>query len=670
VSDVRLYERPDGEILWSPPPDFIAAARMTDFRKFIEQRERRRFATYDELWQWSVSEIARFWAAIWDYFAVGSPQPAESVLADPSMPGARWFTDARVNFARHALTTSAKGSQLAIRAFSEHRGEQNLTYAQLRSQVAAVAAFLRRSGVRRGDRVAAFLPNVPAAIVGFLAAAAVGAIWSSCPPEMGADSVLERFRQITPKVLFVTRANRYAGRAHDVSDAVARLRAGLPGLRSVVCVDDEVPEGDVPWEEVIREAAPLSFEEVPFDHPLWVLYTSGTTGRPKAIVHGHGGILLEALKNTLLANDRSDKDTVFWFTTTGWVLWNLLVCNLLAGATLVLYDGSPTYPETGALWRIAAQTRSTVFGCSPAYLERCIRDGVTPAGSWDLSALRSVSVSGAPLLGHVARWVYAAVRSDIWLVSGSGGTDVATSFVGASPFMPTRAGHIPARLLGVDVQSYDDTGTPQVDHVGELVIQQPMPSMPLFIWGDEDGSRYQDSYFSAFPGVWRHGDWIEITSAGSAIIYGRSDATLNRRGIRLGSAEIYRVVESFPEVVDSLVVDLPLPDGRSHMPLFVVLRPGAALDAALQARLQAGIAERLSARFVPDEIVAIDEIPRTMTGKKLEVPVKRILLGAQPSEVVAIGTLANPHSLDTFIRLAQRLCGSPTGRSILENDLP
>jgi acetoacetyl-CoA synthetase len=656
MSTSSANERPDGEILWSPSPEFIAQARMSDFQRFVEQRADVSFSTYDQLWQWSIANLTTFWALIWDYFAVGPHQQAECVLPQPVMPGARWFPETHVNLAQRILD-SAAGTGTAIRAFSEQGKTREISWDELRREVAAMASFLRRSGVGRGDRVAAFLPNIPEAIIGFLAAAAIGAVWSCCPPEMGADSALERFQQIAPKLLFVTARYRYGGKEYDVSDVVARLRAELPTLTCTVSADTDSQNGIIAWSDAATYQEPLAYEQLPFDHPLWILYTSGTTGPPKAIVHGHGGILIEALKNTILANDRSDRDTVFWFTTTGWVLWNLLVCNLLAGATLVLYDGSPTYPDTGALWRLAADTEATVFGCSPGYLERCMQAGYVPRDNWDFRKLRSVSVSGAPLLGDVARWVYASVRPDLWLVSGSGGTDVATSFVGASPLMPTRAGHIPARLLGVDVQSYDDEGRPLIDQVGELVIRQPMPSMPLFIWGDHDGVRYRESYFNSFPGVWRHGDWIEITSQGSVIVYGRSDATLNRRGIRLGSAEMYRVVGSFTEIADSLVVDLTLPGGRAHMPLFVAMQPGSALTAELRGRINAAISTSLSARFIPDEIVAVADIPRTRTGKKLEVPVKRILLGANPGDAVSRDSLANPDSLDVFIAMAGDLPG-------------
>jgi acetoacetyl-CoA synthetase len=651
----------EGDVLWRPSPEFIASTNLDRFRRWLEVRLGTQFDSYHELWRWSVDDVAVFWASIWEYFEVGEPVAPEMVLSDPQMPGARWFEGTELNFVEQIFRARrSAGPALICRAEGEPGRE--ISWAELEAEVGALAAYLQGLGVEPGDRVGGYMPNVPEAVVAFLAAASLGAIWSCCAPDFGAGAVLGRLRQIDPKVLIAADGYRYAGKTYDRTETLAELRAALPSLVATIVVPRlgrPVPDGTETWATALSQAASLEPVRVSFSHPLWVLYTSGTTGQPKALVHGHGGVLLEYLKNGVLANDRRPEDVVFWFTSTSWVLWNMLVGSLLAGSTVVLYDGSPTYPSADGLFALAAETGATVLGCSPAYLDACIAANAVPKEAHDLRTLRSMAVSGAPLKPAAAQWIYDSVGK-FWLVTGSGGTDVATAFVGAVPFLPVRAGQMQGRLLAVDAHAVDEAGFDLADEVGELVITQPMPSMPLFIWGDDDGSRYAASYFDRYPGIWRHGDWIKFTEEGAAVIYGRSDATINRRGLRLGTSELYRVIEAFPEVVDSLVVDLVLPDGEPYMPLFLVLREGAVLDDLLRHHIASAVRDRLSPRFVPDEILEVQAIPRTVTGKKLEVPVKRILQGDAPEAVLNLDVLDDPGAVRAFVEIGLR--GLPTGR--------
>jgi acetoacetyl-CoA synthetase len=615
----------EGMLLWEPPGEVLTGSKMGRYMR------ERGFSSYAELWRWSVEDLEGFWGSLWDLYDVG-PRP-QRVLARAEMPGAEWFPGAQLNYAEH-IFRSARPKETAIVHASESRPLAELSWDELRDQVARCAAGLRRLGVDRGDRVAAYMPNVAETVVAFLATASLGAIWSSCAPEFGTPTVVDRFKQIEPKLLIATEGYRYGGRDFDRRARVREIEAAIPSLEHTVLV----PGG---WEALLGEPAELSFERVPFDHPLWVLYSSGTTGLPKAIVQGHGGILLEHLKKSNLHSDLAQGDRFFWYTTTGWMMWNFLVGGLLAGSAIVLYDGQA---DPHGIWEFAAEAGITCLGTSAGLIAACIKAGAEPPR---LPRLRSVGSTGSPLPVEGFEWVYDKL-GEVWLFSTSGGTDLCTAFVGACPILPVYAGELQARSLGACVEAWDEDGRPRVDEVGELVITRPMPSMPLFFWNDPDGERYRSSYFDVYPGVWRHGDWIKITARGTAVIYGRSDATINRGGVRMGTSEIYSAVEGVDDVLDSLVVDL---DGR--MLLFVVVRGD--LTPELEAELRARVREHCSPRHVPDEIHQIAEVPRTLSNKKVEVPVKKVLMGLDPAEAASRDSLANPRALDWFVERAGEL---------------
>jgi acetoacetyl-CoA synthetase len=652
-----------GEFLWEPSAESVERATMTRYMRWLAESRGLAFDDYESLWRWSATEIEDFWASIWDYFDVQAATPYSEVLQDRGMPGANWFPGATPSHPQH-IFRGKRGGDVAVHHASELRELTELTWDELRDQVARTAAGLRELGVGRGDRVVAYMPNIPETLVAFLATASIGAVWSSCSPDFGASSVVDRFAQIEPKVLLCVDGYRYGGRDFDRMDTVAGLQADMPTLEHTVVLSylNQAPEltrleNAISWEDLLASGAgvPLEFEPVPFDHPLWVLYSSGTTGLPKAIVQGHGGILLEHLKKLHLHFDAQEGDRVFWFTTTGWMMWNFLVGGLLTPASIVLYDGSPGHPDMGVLWDLAERTGMTCFGTSASYIAACMKAGVEPGSGRDLSRLRSVGSTGSPLSPEGFEWVYDHVGRDTWLFSTSGGTDVCTAFVGGVPLLPVYRGELQGRALGAKVEAFDEDGTSITDEVGELVITEPMPSMPLYLWGDDDGSRYRASYFEQYPGIWRHGDWIEITSRGTAVIYGRSDSTINRQGVRMGTSEIYRAVQAVPEVVDAVVVDIPRPGTEGWMPLFVVLAEDAELDDDLVAEIKRRIRELCSPRHVPDAIYAIAEVPRTLSGKVLEVPVKRILTGTAPEQAASRDSLANPASLDYFVELAGKL---------------
>jgi acetoacetyl-CoA synthetase len=645
------------EVLWTPSEERVRRAALTRYQSWLEQTRGLRFADYQELWRWSVTELEAFWSSIVEFCDIRFSTPPERVLGAWEMPGARWFPGARLNYAEH-IFRGRVGSEVAIRHASEVRPQPGeWSWDRLRAQTAAIAAGLRALGVSEGDRVAAYMPNIPETVACFLACASIGAIWSSAAPEFGARSVVDRFAQIEPRVLVAVDGYRYGGREFDRREAVERIAAGIPSLERVVSFGYLSGEG---WSDPLfgdpdaGVGAPLAFVQVPFDHPLWVLYSSGTTGLPKPIVHGHGGILVEQLKKGVLHLDAQPEDRFFWFTTTGWMMWNFLVGVLLTDASIVLYDGNPGHPHMGRLWDLAQETGMTCFGTSAAFISACMKEGVRPrTPERPLARLRAVGSTGSPLSPEGFKWVYDQLGPDLWLFSTSGGTDMCTAFVGGVPTLPVYMGELQGRALGASVEAWDPEGRSLTDEVGELVITKPMPSMPLFFWGDTDGSRYRESYFDMYPGVWRHGDWIEITSRGTAIIYGRSDSTINRGGVRMGTAEIYRAVLSLDEVVDALVVDVPGRPGfeAGWMPLFVVLREGVTLSDRLREEIRRRIREDCSPRHVPDEILAIPEVPRTLSGKALEVPVKRILMGVPVEQAASRESLANPEALDYFVAL-------------------
>ncbi|RPF39399.1 acetoacetyl-CoA synthetase [Streptomyces sp. Ag109_G2-6] len=648
------------EPLWSPGPDRIAAARVTAFQAWAAER----FGApadggYPALHRWSVDELDTFWQAVAEWFDVRFTTPYESVLADRSMPGARWFPGSTLNYAEHALRAAedpARAQDPALLHVDETHEPTPVTWAELRRQVGSLAAELRALGVRPGDRVSGYLPNIPEAVVALLATAAVGGVWTSCAPDFGARSVLDRFEQVEPVVLFTVDGYRYGGKEHDRRETVAELREGLPSLRAVVHIPllgTPAPEGTRAWSELTSGATEPVFEPVPFDHPLWILYSSGTTGAPKAIVQSQGGILLEHLKQLGLHCDLGPEDRFFWYTSTGWMMWNFLVSGLLTGTTVVLYDGSPGFPDTGAQWRIAERTRATLYGTSAAYVMACKKAEVHPSRDFDLSAVKCVATTGSPLPPDGFRWLHDEVAEDLWIASVSGGTDVCSCFAGAVPTLPVHIGELQAACLGTDLQSWDPSGKPLTGEVGELVVTAPMPSMPIHFWNDADGSRYRDSYFEMFPGVWRHGDWITITDRGSVVIHGRSDSTLNRQGVRMGSADIYEAVERLPEIKESLVIGLEEPNGGYWMPLFVHLAPGAVLDETLRKKIAATIREQLSPRHVPDEVIEVPAVPHTLTGKRIEVPVKRLLQGTPMAKAVNPGSVDNPDLLAFYEELGR-----------------
>ncbi len=649
----------EATVLWEPPEQLVEEAALTRYLRWLERERGLAFDGYEALWRWSVTDLDAFWRSIWDVFEVhGNPAPGR-VLGDRSMPGAQWFPGTHLNFAEHVFRGKADDAVAIVHA-SELRDQQEMSWAELRALTGRVAAGLRALGVGKGDRVVAYMPNVPETVAAFLACATLGAVWSTAAPEFGAGSVIDRFAQIEPKVLLAVDGYRYGGRDFDRRETVARLRDELPGLEHTVLLPYLDPEaqlpGAMPFDELLASGdnTATRFEPVPFDHPLWVLYSSGTTGLPKAIVQGQGGILLEHLKTMHLHLDAQPGDRVLWFTTTGWMMWNFLVGVLLTDAAIVLFDGNPAYPDMGTLWDLAERAEVTTFGTSAAYIATCMKEGVRPAQGRDLSRLRAIGSTGSPLSPEGFDWVYGELGPDTWLFSTSGGTDVCTAFVGGVPLLPVHRGEIQARALGCAVEARDEEGRSVIDEVGELVITQPMPSMPLYLWDDPEGRRLRESYFDTFPGVWRHGDWVQITSRGTAVIYGRSDSTINRGGVRMGTSEIYRAVLAVEEVVDALVVDVPDGEGGTWMPLFVVLREGLELDDDLAKAIGTRIREDCSPRHVPDEVRQIAEVPRTLSGKVLEVPVKRILMGDDPERVASRESLANPQALDAFVAMADR----------------
>ncbi|PKW16864.1 acetoacetate--CoA ligase [Saccharopolyspora spinosa] len=644
-------------VLWEPTPDSIAGTRLHRFAAWVSGRRGITLGDptdYDAVWRWSVDHLDEFWAdlAVWAGLLTEPPGPA---LANSDMPGAVWFPDVRLNFAEQALKNGGDRHP-ALVVVDENLETFEVAWASLRAQVGAFADTLRRLGVRRGDRVAGYLPNGSEAVVAFLGTAALGAVWTVCASDFGPSAVLARLAQVEPVVLVAADGYRFNGKEYDRREQIAEIRAALPTLRATIIVpvlhpaDDR--DGTTPWCAAVANEQEPRFEPLPFDHPLWIVYSSGTTGLPKGIVHGHGGITLEQWKQGALHNDIGPGDRFYWYASTAWIMWNIATSALLSGATVVVHNGSPSYPSLDMQFAVAEKTGITYLGTSAGYLTACEKAELRPRDRFDLSALRTIGSTGSPLPASTFEWVYRSVKSDVFLSSSSGGTDIASGFIGGSTLLPVVAGELQRPMLGVFVESWNDSGQPVVGELGELVVTKPMPSMPLRLWGDDDGERYRATYFEPWPGVWRHGDWLEITDRGTCQIMGRSDSTLNRGGVRMGTAEIYAAVDTMPEISDSLVLGVEQPDGTYYMPLFVQLAGGAELSGALVAAIRDAIRAKASPRHVPDEVIAVPGIPRTRTGKRIEVPLKRLFQGVAPEKALNATSLDNPATLATFVELA------------------
>jgi acetoacetyl-CoA synthetase len=656
---VSLSAVAEGELLWEPSEAFKERSVITEYLRWLDERRGHHFDTYADLWRWSVTDLDAFWTSMIDFFGVEFQRPAERVLTSRAMPGARWFEGAQINYAQNVFR-HASADRPALVYQSETRPLSELSWAELESQVASLAACLRAMGIKAGDRVVAYMPNIPETSVAFLAAASVGAIWSSCSPDFGVDAVLDRFAQIEPRVLFAVDGYSYSGKTFEKLSTIRELQRRLPSLEHTVLVpyvspsEPQQPIQAKPWAEVTSDrGARLTFEPLPFEHPLWVLYSSGTTGLPKALVHSHGGVVIEHVKVLGLHTNIRAGDRLFWYTSTGWMMWNFIIGGLLVGATPVLFDGNPGYPDLDTLWRLAEDARIAIFGTSAAYIMSCKKAGLRPGEQHDLTPLTCIGSTGSPLPPEGFGWAYASIKKDLWLASVSGGTDVVSAFVVGCPLLPVRAGELQCRALGASVDAFDENGRSLTDETGELVITQPMPSMPVYLWNDADFSRYRASYFDMYPGIWRHGDWIRLTSRGSAVIEGRSDSTLNRLGIRIGTSEVYSAVERLPEIRDSLVIGLELPNGGYYMPLFVVLAEGVELNEELKRKINTTIRTQFSPRHVPDEILAVPAIPRTLSDKKMEVPIKKLFMGVALEKAANVGATRSPEAIKYFADLAR-----------------
>lgn len=646
----------EGSLLWTPGQEMMSGSNMRKFMDWVGGRKGLAFDDYSTLWKWSVENIDEFWKAVMEYFDVLHTGKAVRALESMDMPPKGWFSGVSLNYAENLFRDREGGTALLVRG--EEGPVTEITWHRLRKMTASMAQCLRSAGVGRGDRVAGFLPNSAEAVVAFLAAASIGAVWSGCSPDLGSRSVIDRLEQIAPKVLVAVDGYSYGGKWFDRTGTVREVMEAVKPIRQLIMVKrstgESGVEGALDWDECTGHDEELSFERVPFDHPLWILYSSGTTGLPKAIVQSHGGILLEHLKLLSLHADLKEGERFFWYTTTSWMMWNVLVSAMLVGASSILYDGSASYPGLDALWKLAEDTSMTLFGTSASFISACMKAGLEPGSTYDLSALKSVSYTGSPLSPEGFAWVYGSVGKDEWVTGISGGTDLCTAFLCGCPLLPVRAGELQCRALGADAASFSEDGREVVGEMGELVIRKPLPSMPVFFWNDGGNRRYTESYFSMFPGIWRHGDWVKITPGGGAVIYGRSDSTLKRHGVRIGSSEIYRCVESMPEIADSLVVGVEESGGGYYMPLFVVPSAGNVLDDRLAGLIRDRIRRELSPRHIPDDIIAIREVPRTLNGKKLEVPVKRILSGRETGAVVNTGSVSNPGALEFFVEFRKR----------------
>ena len=661
----------EGTLLWEPSPAVKEQANLSHYIEWLGNERGLTFQSYHELWEWSVAELEHFWQSVWDYFRIDATGQYTRVLAERTMPGADWFAGAELNYAEHVFR-NINSERPAMLYKAEDGGLGEVSWEEFYARTATIAHSLRELGVQRGDRVVAYMPHVPETIMAFLACASLGAVWSSCSPDFGGPSVLDRFQQIEPKVLIAVDGYCWNGKIYDRRQVVAELQASLPTLDKSLLVTLVTDGSQIDslantllWDDVLDASASMStldFERVPFSHPLWVLYSSGTTGLPKPIVQGHGGILLEHFKTMAFHLDLRPEDRFFWYTSTGWMMWNIAASSLLCGSTAILYNGSPAYPDMNVLWQLAEETGMTYFGTSAAYVSACRKAGLEPGHRFDLSRLRALGSTGSPLSVDGFQWVYEKVSKNLALESVSGGTDLCTPFVGGCRLLPVRAGEIQCSYLGAKAESFNEAGEAVINEVGELVLTEPMPSMPLFFWNDPGDRRYLASYFEMYPGVWRHGDWAKLKENGSWVVYGRSDSTIKRHGIRMGTAEIYQAVERLPEIVDCLVIDMEALGQESYMPMFVVLKEGATLDDTLEARIRNQIRQDISPRHVPNEIFAIQQVPRTLSGKKMEVPIRKILMGFAPEEAANLDAMRNPESIQFFVDLAQRM-QNQSGRS-------
>ena len=646
--------------LWTPSDETIASANITSYISWLTTRGIE-VSNYDELWHWSVDHIEDFWESLWDYFELTYSKKWSAVLTERKMPGAEWFPGVRLNYAENIFARRDDSKPMLL--YKEENTElQEISWAEIEEQTRRLAATLKKLGVEEGDRVVAYLPNIPEAIVALLAVSSIGAIWSSCPPDFGKSSVLDRFSQIEPKVLLAVDGYDFRGKTHDRRPVLAEIQQALPTVEQTVLIDHISKEttdlkNTVLWSQALRDAddSALAFAQLPFDHPLWIVYSSGTTGLPKPIVHGHGGVILEHCKAVVLHNDIEPDDRFYWYSSTGWMMWNYLVGALFAKATLVIYNGSPTYPNANAQFELAEKAGITYFGTSAAFISACLNAGIHPNQDYDLSAIRAVGSTGSPLSTDGFRWIYENINRDLALESLSGGTDLCTAFVGGARTLPIYLGEIQGASLGANVQAFDEKGKPIRNEVGELVITEPMPSMPLFFWNDEGMALYTESYFSMYPGIWRHGDWIQFNDRGGCVIFGRSDSTINRQGVRMGTSEIYRVVESFDEILDSLIIDLEFHGRDSFMPLFLVLKEGVVLNEDLKTRIADRLRRDVSPRHIPNDMLTIDEVPYTLSGKKMEVPIRKILLGMEVELAANLGAMRNPKAIDFFLEYATQL---------------
>ena len=647
------YNRDSSDVLWSPDSKRVTNSKLIHYMTWLKSKKNLHFEGYQDLWRWSVDKHEEFWESVWEYFNVGELNGYSNVLEGTSIYESKWFAGAKLNYSEQVF--AKRDNDTAIITINEECQKRTVSYEELYFQVANLASFMKSIGLTKGDRVAAYMANSLESVVAFLATASIGAIWSSCSPEFGVNSVVQRFGQIEPKILIASDGYRYAGKNNDRTKQINQLIEKIPSIKHTILVENigccKVNSSDnrTLWDEIVMDESVLEFEQVEFDHPLWILYSSGTTGRPKPIVHGHGGILLEHYKTLSFHLDIQDSDRFFWFTTVGWMMWNVVISGLLVKATIVLYDGSPTYPNTDKIWEISELTGATYVGLSAPYINACMKNKIVPKDKYKMVDLKGIGSTGAPLSDDGFEWVYSNVKSDVHLGSYSGGTDLCTGFVGPVPILPVKIGEIQARTLGAQIEAYNECGEPIVDSVGELVITKPMPSMPVFFWGD-DGSIYKNSYFEVFDNVWRHGDWIEINSNGGCKIYGRSDSTLNRSGIRMGTSEFYEVLDAVPEIMDSIVIDtgFELKDGK--ILLFVQLQNGLKINPSMKLSIISKIKSDLSPRYIPNSIFQVSQIPTTLNGKKLEIPIKKILNGSDIEEAVNLGTVKNPESLNEFIK--------------------